>query len=254
MDGMQPVLDALDDQRRELDMLLSGLDDHGWSTPTPRCPGWTVADVVLHLAQSDEMAIASAEGTFAGFLAARGGGSEVGNVDDAAASAVGAERGQTTAVLHERWRASAAAQHASLAACDPSQRLTWVAGELAAQTLTTTRLAECWIHSGDIADAVGADLEPTDRLWHIARLAWRTLPYAFHRAGRSLAGPVAVSLYAPDKTTWEFGEKAAAATIVEGPAEEFCLVAGRRLMPDATSLIAEGADAEAVVELIRTFA
>jgi uncharacterized protein (TIGR03084 family) len=251
---MQSVLDALDDQRHELDGILSGLDDERWSTPTPRCPGWTIADVVLHLAQSDEMAIASADGTFAGFLAARGGGSEVANVDDAAALAVGAERGQPSAALHARWRASAATQHASLAACDPSERLPWVAGELAAQTLATTRFAECWIHTGDIADAVGVALAPTDRLWHIARLAWRTLPYAFDRAGRTLAGPVAVALTAPDATTWQFGEKADAATIVEGPAEEFCLVAGRRLSPDATSLIAEGPDAEAVVELVRTFA
>jgi hypothetical protein len=63
-----------------------------------------------------------------------------------------------------------------------------------------------------------------------------------------------VALTAPDTTTWQFGDKADAATIVEGPAEEFCLVAGRRLTPDATSLIAEGPDAEAVVELVRTFA
>src|SRR5437016_2144461 len=136
---MQSVLDALNDQRQELDGILSDLDDGTWSTPTPRCPGWTVADVVLHLAQSDEMAIASAEGTFAGFVAARGGGAFVADVDAAAALAVGAERGQPSTALHTRWSTSAAAQHASLAACDPSQRLQWVAGELAAQTLATTR-------------------------------------------------------------------------------------------------------------------
>ena len=63
-----------------------------------------------------------------------------------------------------------------------------VAGELSARTLASTRLAETWIHTGDIAAGLGVDLVPTDRLWHMARLAWRTLPYAFAQAGRGSAG------------------------------------------------------------------
>ncbi len=65
------------------------------------------------------------------------------------------------------------------------ERVTWVSGQLSLHTLTATRLSEAWIHTGDIASALGVDLAPTDRLRHIARLAWRTLPYAFDRAGRS---------------------------------------------------------------------
>ena len=81
---------------------------------------------------------------------------------------------------------------------DPHARVTWVAGELSIHTLATTRLAETWIHTGDVADAVDVMLVPTDRLRHIARLAWRTLPYAFGRAGRELSGPVAFELIGPD--------------------------------------------------------
>ena len=58
---------------------------------------------------------------------------------------------------------------------DLSARVTWVAGELSARSLATTRLAETWIHTGDVADALGVSLVPTDRLRQIARLAWRTL-------------------------------------------------------------------------------
>ena len=79
------------------------------------------------------------------------------------------------------------------APADPHARVTWVAGELSARTLATTRLAETWIHTGDVAPAFGSS-SPTVRLWHIARLAWRTLPYAFARPGAT--GPVAFELRA----------------------------------------------------------
>jgi hypothetical protein len=46
-----------------------------------------------------------------------------------------------------------------------------VPGELSARTLATTRLAETWIHAGDVAGALGVTLPPTDRLRPIARLA-----------------------------------------------------------------------------------
>ena len=74
----------------------------------------------------------------------------------------------------------------------------WVSGDLSARTLATTRLSECWIHTGDVAEALGVELEPPDRLWHIARLAWRTVPYAFARAGRDAPGPVAFELRGPN--------------------------------------------------------
>jgi uncharacterized protein (TIGR03083 family) len=48
---MEAIIAALDEQQAELDGLLVALDDSDWATPT-RCPGWSVADVVLHLAQT----------------------------------------------------------------------------------------------------------------------------------------------------------------------------------------------------------
>jgi hypothetical protein len=52
---MKAVIDALADQHAELDALLGGLDERGWQRDVPDCPGWTVGDVVLHLAQTDEL-------------------------------------------------------------------------------------------------------------------------------------------------------------------------------------------------------
>jgi uncharacterized protein (TIGR03084 family) len=256
---MDVILSALAEQVDELDGLLSGLDEAGWARPS-RCPGWTVSDVVLHLAQTDEFAVASAEGRFGeavtGFAALAAGvpGASGASVDDVAGLAVTAERGRPGGDVYLRWRRASAAQAAALRACDPATRLTWVAGHLPARTLATTRLAETWIHSGDVAAALGRDLIPSGRLWHIARLAWRTLPYAFARSGRTLSGPVALALTAPDATTWEFRPDGPALTTVTGPAVDFCLVAGRRIEPSATSLTADGPDADAVLDLVRTFA
>ena len=191
---MKAILTALEEQHGELAAVLDRLAGADWERAT-RCDGWTVADVVLHLSQTDELALASLRDGFAEGLDVLAGGLEPhGNVDDGAAALVAHERGLPHDALRERWRTGATALRHALAGDDPHRRVGWVAGQLSTRTLATTRLAECWIHTGDVAAAVGVDVEPTDRLEHVARLAWRTLPYAFARDGRQLTGPVAFDL------------------------------------------------------------
>jgi uncharacterized protein (TIGR03084 family) len=251
---MPEILTALGAQHAELDTVLTTLDDTGWSRPT-RCEGWTVADVVLHLAQTDQLARASAQGRFADELDVLPGGLlGQGSVDEGAATMVTRERGVPNAVLYERWRDGAAALREILAASDPHDRVDWVAGQLSVHTLVATRLAECWIHTGDVADAVGVGQELTDRLEYIARLAWRTLPYAFSRHGRALSGPVAFDLRAPSGAAWRFVPDDPPLTTITGEGAELCLVAARRVAPGDTSLLGTGPDADAVLELVRTYA
>jgi hypothetical protein len=95
---------------------------------------------------------------------------------------------------------------------------------------------------------------PAPRLRHVSRLAWRTLPYAFRRAGRTLHGPVAFELRGPDGAPWSFRPDEPPVTVVRGDGVELCLVAARRVAPGATSLEADGPDADAVLELVRTYA
>jgi uncharacterized protein (TIGR03084 family) len=176
------------------------------------------------------------------------------DVDDGAAAMVEAHRGFPNDELLERWRSGAARIAGLLRAEDPSRRVPWVAGTLSARTLATTRLAETWIHTGDVAAALGVELPASDRLEHIARLAWRTLPYAFARAGREAPGPVAFELTGPTGQTWSFQPDSPPSTTVRGPAADLCAVAGRRTDPAATALVAEGPDGAAVLELVRTYA
>lgn len=249
---MERIVTALTEQHRELDDVLSSLSAEDWVRPS-RCPGWTVSDVVLHLAQTDEFAAASGQGRLADL--APNWMTRAGTVDDAAGEAVERDRGASGAEVHQRWRAAAASVREMLAAADPATRMRWVVGELPARTLATTRLAEAWLHTGDVLEPLGIQQAATERLWHIARLAWRTLPYAYARAGRPpLAGQVAVVLTAPDGSTWEFGVDDGPVTTIRGTALEFCLVAGQRLDHTSSGLSAEGADADTVLALVRTFA
>lgn len=211
--------------------------------------------MVLHVAQTNELAIASAQGRLPEVAAGLGGGiGRAGTVDDAAAFMVERERDVPAPVVLDRWQTSVDTMLQVLEQADPHERVQWVAGTLSVHTLTTTRLAEGWIHTGDVATAFDVPSVRDDRLWHIARLAWRTLPYAYSRAGREPSGPVAFELSGPGGEHWEFTPDEPAATIVQGPALELCLVAARRSDPADTSLGADGADASSVLELVRTYA
>jgi uncharacterized protein (TIGR03084 family) len=251
---MEQILGALGEQHAELAGLAAGLDEAAWARPSP-CDGWTVSDVVLHMAQTDEMAVASLDHRMPQHLdEVASTWASAGDVDDGAGLLVAEQRGASGAEVFARWQAATDALRARFGAYDPHERVTWVAGQLSAMTLATTRLAECWIHTTDVAGGLGVDLVPTDRLRHIARLAWRTVPYAFVRAGRDAPGPVAFHLTGPGGEEWLFDPDAAATTVVSGPAWDLCRVAGQRAVAADTALAAEGPDADAVLELVRTFA
>ena len=209
--------------------------------------GWSVADVVLHLAQSDEAVAASADGGDH-----RRDVAAAGTVDGWAARMVDAER-TTPDLVFARWREARDTAVEALRAADPERPLQWVAGAMKPATLTTTRLAEYWAHGLDITEPLGIDFPDTDRLRHIAWLAHRTLPYALSRAGE---GPAAVrcSLTAPDEVTmWTFGPDEAGSQI-SGSAGAFCRVAARRLDPADSGLRATGPHGATALRVVRTYA
>src|ERR1700674_1937255 len=171
------------------------------------------------------MAVASLQGTLpsGGDASATGwgGGS---SVDESVALMVERERGAMPSDLVGRWTSAANQLTALLDGMDLSTRVRWGAGHMSARTLATTRMAETWIHTGDIASAVGIEPIATDRLKLIARLAWRTLPYAFGRAGKTMSGPVKFLLVAPSGERWGFIPDEPAVTTIFGPAVELCEV------------------------------
>ncbi|HEY2305811.1 MAG TPA: maleylpyruvate isomerase N-terminal domain-containing protein, partial [Streptosporangiaceae bacterium] len=55
------IFDDLEAEQDRLEEILTGLDGAQWLAPSAAA-GWSVADVVLHLAQTEEAVVASVDG------------------------------------------------------------------------------------------------------------------------------------------------------------------------------------------------
>ena len=240
------VIDDYAGETARLEGILGLLTEEQWLTESG-ASGWSVADVVLHLAQSEEGVVASVGGS-----SLREATAAAGTVDDWAALMVDAERAAAAQVF-TRWRRARGAAVEALRAADSQVTLQWVTGPVKPATLATTRLAEHWAHGLDITGPLGIDFPDTSRLRHIAWLAHRTLPYAFLLADEEPA-EVRCSLTAPDGVTaWTFGRDNAESGI-SGPAGAFCRVAAQRLDPAASGLQATGAHGATALRVLRTYA
>ncbi len=242
-------MDIFDDLAAEGDRLLAiveGLDGAQLSAPSA-ARGWTVADVLLHLAQGEEAVVAVATGRGLGFRAPPGM-----TLDQAMDDRV---RNDLVAAVDvpARWQQARLAALAALRAADPGQPVEWVEAPLRPATLATTRLAEHWAHGLDITGPLGIPFADTARLRHVAWLAHRTLPYAFALAGQEPAD-LRCELISPDGSdVWRYGSPDARSAIV-GSAGEFCRVAAQRLAPEESGLRTEGPHAAAALRLLRTYA
>ncbi|MEX2538274.1 MAG: maleylpyruvate isomerase family mycothiol-dependent enzyme [Actinomycetota bacterium] len=248
------VFDAVEQEYDALEAMLESLDDKAWATPS-LCPGWSVADVVLHLAQSEEtVGVSAGERPAAALEISVGSGRSTGTIDDVVEGWVASERDQPPRRHLDRWKVASRSALVTLKAADPTELFQWATNPLKPRTLATTRLSEHWIHANDIAQPLGFPYPDTARLWHIARLAHRTIPYAYGRAGRDDPPSVRVELVSPDQESWEFGPEDAEC-IVRGTASDFCRIAARRLAPaEAKSIEATGARVDEVLGLVRTYA
>ena len=229
-----------------LEEILTGLDEKSWLSPS-LAAGWTVADVVLHLAQTDESVVTSAGGPGDGTTWRSG----PGTVDELMELMVREERAAPAEVF-ARWKAARRAAVAALRTADPNRKMQWAAAPLKPATLATTRLAEHWGHALDIVVPLAIDFPDTDRLRHIAWLGHSTLPYAFALIGREPA-PVYCELTGPSGDTWSFGPPDADSRIV-GMAGEFCRVGAKRLAPADSRLVATGPDGDAALSVLRNYA
>src|SRR5205085_4107694 len=209
--------------------------------------GWSVADVVLHLAQSEEAVVSTAATLDRSSRWER----EPGTLDELMHMAVAAERAEPK-VVFERWRTARRAALDRLRHADPKEALPWAAAPLRPRALATTRLAEHWAHGLDITGPLGIPFPDTDRLRHVAWLAHRTLPYAFSVAGVE-GGDVRCRLTGPNGDTWAYGPVDAGSTIT-GSAAAFCRVGAQRLAPERSGLVATGPHGSSALGVLRNYA
>jgi uncharacterized protein (TIGR03084 family) len=241
------VFDDLEAEDERLEAILASLDEGSWASPSA-ASGWSIVDVVLHLAQTDEAVIQTVAGTGApGAWTTTG----AATLDEMVDRAVRAEPAPAE-VVFDRWSAARRAALAALRGADPARALPWVAAPIAPRTLATTRLAEHWAHGLDITGPLGVSFPDTDRLRHVAWLGHRSLPYALSLVGEA-PHVVFCELSGPGGATWTFGPSDADSAI-RGPAGEFCRVGAQRLSPDASNLKSEGPHGAVALRALRNYA
>lgn len=248
MSDMAALAGDLEAETAALVYLVEGMEAGEWDRPTPSDP-WTVSDQVGHLAYFDEQA-ALAVTDPEGFVT---------QVNEAALAFVGdvvdfhrARRMDGPSTL--AWfRGARGRLLDALADLDPERRIPWYGPPMRARSFVVARLMETWAHGTDVADALGAALPVTDRLFHIADLGVRTFSWSF--SNRSLEVPaerVRVSVTGPSGSARVWNE--ASTDSIGGPVEDFCLVVTQRRHVDDTSLDVDGEIAHRWMEVAQVFA
>ncbi len=234
------VITDLITEGAEIDRLVADLGVSDWSTPTP-APGWTIAHQIAHLAATFRLAaLAAANPEAFKAMAANLGADFDANVNAALAEYLA----DPPEVLLARWRAEREAAEKALAAVPPGQIVPWLVRPLPAPILAAAGMMELFGHGQDIADALGARRERTDRIRHLVAFAVRTWDFGYQARGLTPPdGEFRFELTAPSGTLWTFGPTDAAGKIT-GPAADFCLLVTRRRHRDDLKLYATGTDAD----------
>ena len=248
MTDMAKLADDLTAETSELVALVEPLSPGDWERMTP-AEGWTIADQIGHLAYFDEQAALAATDPAA--FADHVNEAVLAVVEDV--SELHREKGFDGPGTLQWFRDARRRLLDALSGFDPDERIPWYGPPMRASSFLIARLMETWAHGTDVADALGASLPVTKRLFHIADLGVRTFSWSF--SNRSLPVPeerVRVELTGPggERRTWNDGWGQS----ITGPVEDFCLVVIQRRHVDDTRLAIDGPVARQWMEIAQVFA
>jgi len=244
------LADDLADEQRELMDLLRTRPAEEWDRPTP-APQWTVRDQIAHLAHFDgitRMCVRSPE-EFVRFR------DTLGDLQDYVDGEGIDNGGRSGPEMLAWWRTEADGLRAAALAADPEVRVPWFGPSMSLASKLTARIMETWAHGQDVVDALALHREPSARLRHIARIGVLAFANSFHARGLPVPeADVRVSLLAPDGVdVWAWGSDDAD-NVVEGHAEDFCLVVTQRRHLEDTTLAVRGEIARRWMDVAQAFA
>lgn len=247
---MEELLVDLAAEHDELDSLVAPLDEDRWDLATP-AEGWGIRDQISHLAFFDEQAAQAAANpeAFVEELGRHLAGGVQGFLE------VPVHRGREMDPPHllTWWREARRRLLGAFRATDPERRLPWYGPPMRARSAAAARLMETWAHGQDVADALGVERAPSDRLRHVAELGVKTFRWSFTVHGLQVPErKVRVALRGPSGATWVWNEGAEES--ITGPAEDFCLVVAQRRNHLSTRLVVEGPVARRWMEVAQVFA
>jgi uncharacterized protein (TIGR03084 family) len=248
MPDMYPIFADLKAEHDALDAIVAGLVEGEWIRQTP-APGWTIADLIGHLAHYDEVARLALIDPDC-FRAFRD--STTPEQEEQRHLARG--RRLESSELVARWRTARAALLAALRPLEPKQRIAWFGPAMGALSFATARLMETWAHGQDVADALGLTRAPTERLRQIAHLGVLARPYSYaaHRRMPPTAD-IRVELTGPTGQHWTWGSDSTADRVA-GTAYDFCLVVTQRRHLADTDLATTGSHAQEWLAIAQAFA
>jgi uncharacterized protein (TIGR03084 family) len=224
---MEKICRDLNDQYRELDTLVSGLSEKKWVAVTPFC-GWTIFDQVAHIAFFDQRALLAIKHpkTFAESVnATLQLLSSEGEWPQKTNPLLGPDRPEA---LMDLWRKTRTTFLNRLRGESPQRRIAWYGPEMSALSFATARIMETWAHTQDVYDALRLERVNASSLRHVAHLGVATFAWSFQI--RQLPPPDIkpfVDLVGPSGERWVWGDPNAE-EIVQGSADEFCLVVTQR--------------------------
>lgn len=245
-------LDLLAEQD-DLDAIVAPLAPEQWELMTPS-PGWSIRDQIGHLTYFDRAA-AAAVVDVERFRTMRD--ELIGHLADpegADAATLSQARAMTPTELLDHWRAGRRELADAASTLTDDTRIEWYGPSMGSKSFLTARLMEAWAHGQDIADTLGVDRTPTDRLRHIAQLGYITRGWTYANRGQEMPdGDVRVELTAPSGDRWVWGSDHAESTVV-GSAFDFCLVTSQRRNVADTDLEVVGHAARDWLEKAQLFA
>lgn len=236
---MQSICQDLLDEYQSLAALCEELTAAQWQTPT-LFDNWTPWDEIAHLCYFDETGLQSATDAEAFNQAALPLAQRL--YAGEAISAIARERYAHLdgPVLLLHWRGLHQALVQALSQRDVKDRLPWYGPPMSARSFASARLMETWAHGQDIWDLVHRKRPASLRLKHIAHLGVTTFKWTF--VNRQLPVPELqphVVLQAPDGDVWTWNPESDS-HVVQGSAEDFCLLVTQRRHLNDTALRFQG--------------
>lgn len=251
MSELPSVFDDLRDESEELDALVGELSAGQWRLATP-APRWSVAHQIAHLAWTDRAALLamSDADAFAGEVA-----KAIAAPDSFVDDGADAGAAQEPAALLAQWRdGREELQKVLRGAAATRTKFPWYGPPMSAASMATGRLMETWAHGQDVADALGVERRPTDRLRHVARIGVRARDFAFAVHGLPAPdGEFRIELTLPSGELWTYGDEGAG-QCVTGDGLGFCLLVTQRAHRDDVDVRADGPDADRWLGIAQAFA
>lgn len=226
-------------EQQALDAVVEPLDESGWRRPVP-FRGWNIYETIAHLWFFDRCALLALTDPIT-FAAEEDAVLEVLRQDASLPAFIDRRMGRMSGPqLLVAWRQMREALNTSLRRHDPTRRVPWLGQPMGLRAFAANRLMETWAHGQDIFDSLRRVRGNGERLRHIAELGVAAYRSTFFRRRIAAPDPVPfVQLTAPSGERWNWGDPDSP-SMIEGRAEDFCLVVTQRRNVADTGLAIRG--------------